>query len=116
MSNHSYYAGFLDGEGCFTVAGGSPRVYVSNTHLPSLENLKRMYGGTVRQRDVAKGHSRECFEWYAYGQTAVDIAKILLPSLREKQAQAAILINWFYESRPAAKAGLNNMLKELKRL
>lgn len=111
-----YYAGFLDGEGCFSVTGSSPRVYVSNTHLPSLNNLKERFGGTVRKRDEAKDNSRACYEWYVYGPDAIRVCKRLLLGLREKQAQAALLINWYYETRTPAREGLNRMLKELKKL
>ena len=114
--DHGYYAGFLDGEGCFSVNGGTPRVYVSNTHLPSLDNLKTMYGGRVSLRDKATETTRECYEWVVYGPTAIAVCKALLTDLREKQAQAALLINWYYETRTPAREGLNRMIKELKRL
>ena len=113
--DNKYYAGFLDGEGCFTV-DGTPRVYASNTHLPSLLNLQKQFGGKVRTKCAAQGNSREQFEWYIYGVGAIHVCKTLLPHLREKQAQAALMINHRYETRPAVKAVLSRMIKELKRV
>jgi hypothetical protein len=115
-STARYYAGFLDGEGCFTMHRNSPRVYASNTHLPSLNRLRDQFGGTVRDRGVGDGERRQMFEWYVYGDSAINVCKQLLPHLREKQAQAALLINARFEPRPHAKESLTRRLHDLKKL
>jgi hypothetical protein len=115
-STARYYAGFLDGEGCFTMRGNSPRVYASNTHLPSLNRLKEEFGGTVRDRGEGADGRRQMFEWYVYGDSAIHVCKELLPHLREKQAQAALLLNARFEPREHAKKSLTRMLHELKKL
>jgi len=116
LADLKYMAGFLDGEGCFSVTDGSHRVQVTNTHLPSLNNLKEKFGGTVRKRSDADEKRRAAYEWYVYGESAARCAKAVLPHLREKQAQAALMINHRYETRPEVRSILKDMINTLKRV
>ena len=112
----TYIAGYLDGEGCFTYPKKSPRVYVSNTHKPTLDNFQKYFGGTIRLRDRGAGDTRDGYEWSVYGDRAIAVLETMLPYLQEKQAQAALMLARRRESRGEAREKLERMLGELKRL
>jgi hypothetical protein len=119
-----YAAGFLDGEGCFLIAGGSdgyggtPRVSVRNTYLPILEAFATTYGGTVRQDSPSVyKKNRTTFCWTVYGQRALDVVDSVLPYLHEKKPQAELLREfrrWQGGSEAARQVRLK--LKNMKRI
>ena len=91
----AYLAGIFDGEGSVSIlrckrgdhrASYSLRVSVANTHLPTLDTLKEMFGGGISQKD--KTHQRDCWSWYCGGKVAARCLRTLLPYLRIKVQQA----------------------------
>jgi hypothetical protein len=113
----AYFAGYRDGEGCFEISNkSSPRISVSNTYLPMLENFKQLFGGSVREK--ADGHrTRETYEFYVCGAKALAALRLVRPYLREKGEQADILLSFAnYLPRIAAREKLCAKLKSLKRI
>lgn len=90
-----YAAGYIDGEGCMTVSGGSIRVSISNTYLPTLRLFKDRFGGHVSSRKVPEDPARRrVHEYSIYGDKAEALLCFILPHLKEKMTQAALLIEY----------------------
>lgn len=84
-------AGYLDGEGCFTVwHGRTPAISVSNTFPYVLEALLREWGGAISPK-IVKGTARTAWEWRVCGNRAVDVALMVSPYLVEKRVQAELI-------------------------
>ena len=89
----SYYAGYIDGEGCFEYQQGkTPCVSVTNTYLRTLEELQRFFGGNI-YKNRRKERSRQNWKWYVYGEGALTCLKLVMPYLKEKRKQAALVLH-----------------------
>ncbi len=87
----AYLAGYLDGEGCFTVwHGRTPAISVSNTFPYVLEALRKEWGGSIR-RKAGRDRSRTAWEWRVCGERAIAVAQMVSPYLVEKRLQADLL-------------------------
>jgi hypothetical protein len=91
----AYFAGYLEGEGCFTVNSRSPRVCVGTTYPGAILRLHEAFGGGTSDRPRNEPRCRPQFEWYIYGQKAIDVCKQLMPYLDEKRPQAEAMIAWY---------------------
>ncbi|WP_029083382.1 LAGLIDADG family homing endonuclease [Bradyrhizobium sp. th.b2] len=90
----AYAAGYLDGEGCFTV-GDNWRIFVTctNTCREAIEWLRDVFGGTVSgPSKVSKANWRPTFQWKITARQAATFIEALLPYLREKKPQAELLL------------------------
>ena len=91
-----YMAGFLDGEGCFTVT--NPRsctahIMVYNTYKPVIEWCYEKFGGRLlRPRLPRKENHRTVYGWQITGKDAVIFIEKIAPYLKEKMRQAAIIL------------------------
>lgn len=89
----AYLAGYLDGEGSFTVwHGTTPAISVSNTFPYVLEALRKEWGGSISlksRKDGAK--ARTAWEWRVWGDRAIDVARMVSPYLVEKRVQADLM-------------------------
>ena len=98
----SYVAGFLDGEGCLSVAwirGSAVGLYitvnVTNTYLPILEDLKEVWGGNVVTiRNTEPGRWKQKYRWEVGGKYADRLLREVCPFLKVKAAQAALLLSF----------------------
>lgn len=93
----AYAAGFLDGEGCFSVDGGKYhkiRVSCANTNRPAIEWLHKNFGGSFCRNAtrIKKKNHRRCFSWSVVANDAKQLCCILAPYLKEKAEQALLLI------------------------
>jgi len=113
----AYFAGYLDGEGCFySTPGGSVRIQVSNTFPYTLEQLKQRFGGSVRLRGKSNG-GRAVYEWVVYGKVAMEACALLAPYLHEKRDQCSTLVAIRgSHPRSARRASLIACLKDLKKI
>ncbi len=117
LTNVAYYAGYIDGEGCFDTSNNSPRIRVNNTYPKVLYELKKFYGGTVRYRTPTSATSRPYFVWRIQGKLALEACRSLIPFLREKKEQALILLEITdYPAKSAKRLHLVGELKRLKRI
>ena len=91
-----YLAGYLDGEGCFTVS--NPRsalavVTCTNTHKPTIEWLRDTFGGSIAAPRVPKkANHRPTYTWNITGQEAIELISKLAPYLKEKARQALLIM------------------------
>lgn len=113
----AYFAGFVDGEGCFGYYT-TPRLAVVNTYLPVLKELQTAFGGTWSMRgNRSPTVHRTCYAWAVTGGNALRAVEELLPYLREKRAQAQLLLAIpAYPAHSAMRKALLNRLSELKRV
>ena len=83
-------AGFLEGEGSFTVDSGV-RVSAQQVQREPLERLKAMFGGRIRRIT-----GRNCNGWQVSGMTAAGIMMTMygLMSPRRKKQIAGSLFVW----------------------
>lgn len=91
-----YAAGFLDGEGCFTITNRHycrAKVLCENTYRPVIEWLHKTFGGLVRF-DIAgkKANHRATHRWELSDRHAADFCAVIAPYLREKTEQALLVI------------------------
>lgn len=87
----AYLAGYLDGEGCFTVwHGTTAAISVSNTFPYVLEALRREWGGSIMRKSGTK-NGRTAWEWRVWGDKAIDVARMVSPYLVEKRVQADLM-------------------------
>lgn len=115
----AYLAGYMDGEGCFRANKGSIEVQVKNTYPHVLYLMQKLFGGAVsvesRSRLVANHRTAFCFA--IYGDSARSMVNLLLPYLKEKKAQAEIVLQLIdHPKHSAIKVHLTRRLKELKRI
>ncbi len=91
-----YAAGFLDGEGCFTVTNKHycrARVMCENTYRPAIEWLHTTFGGLARF-DISgkKTNHRPTHRWVLSDRDAAEFCAVIAPYLREKAEQALLII------------------------
>lgn len=92
----AYYAGFFDGEGCIMLTGKSGiRLAVSNTHLPTLREMHKLFGGSVRQCKRYGDIDRNLFQWYAGGVGAQRVLFLIRPYLFQKRRQASVALQFY---------------------
>jgi hypothetical protein len=98
----AYIAGFLDGEGTFTVyksSGRSGPVYkatlaASSTNRESIEWAARTFGGGVSAL-AKQGNRQNAFQWNMQDKRElVVLLPALLPFLRIKKLQAQLLLKY----------------------
>ena len=110
----AYLAGFLDGEGCFSLAGSSIRVQAVNCYPGVLTLLRDAFGGRCRLREEGKNaNCRRTFEWSIYAQGAENACRKLLPYLFEKKQQAELLL-MIRATDKQSRAPLIQALKDMK--
>ena len=107
----SYLAGFFDGEGCVLY----DRIMVDNTNPYILEKyLIAFEGGRIYLKSPAGPNNRAGYRWVAYGNTARNALRKMMPYLMEKKEQA--LINLDILSHKASSPERSDMKKKLKQL
>lgn len=89
-----YAAGFLDGEGCFHVQKHDKiSILCSNTYKPVIEWLGKTFGGSVhRSKRKRKENHRTIYTWQVVCNDALRVCQAVAPYLKEKTAQALLLI------------------------
>jgi hypothetical protein len=111
-----YLAGYIDGEGCFSIHSGSIRVTVNNCYPVVLQTLQRRYGGSFRLSVKATDRHRTAFSFEIYGTKAERLIIDLLPHLVEKQSQAQLLLDYRQTAAGDARDAIELEIKRLKRI
>ena len=113
----AYYAGFLDGEGYFTLAivnKGTydniiPLISASQVNKLPLTLLQTSYGGTVLPVKARNSKHRDAWRWTIASRSKVKAClKDIYPFLTVKKQQAELLLEFL--SRPAFPGGRNSDL------
>jgi len=88
-TERAWVAGFMDGDGCITLASASgptyrkPLVVVDNTDMELLDELTRMYGGSIVLKKKSQEHHRQAWSWRIYGaDNVIRFLQDVLPYMR----------------------------------
>lgn len=96
--SHEYWAGYLDGEGCFRlISRGSPRIEVSSCHKRTLELLRDTFGGAVASSKPRPGkphHHKPVWRWQIGGVWALDVMNAILDHSIEKREQIEVILDF----------------------
>lgn len=114
-----YAAGLIDGEGCMRWHGG-PEIQVDSCYPGTVRLLRVLFGGRVSgpyQRKSRKGFGRfkMVWRWTVRNGDCIMAITDLLPTLREKSAQARLLLQMYESDRSEIRA-LTRALRDLKRI
>lgn len=95
----AYMAGFVDGEGCVSVATRlkiymTPTVQVSNTNQAVLQWFLAAFGGEIDVRRDHRPTRKQCNTWRVAGDKARRVLRALLPFLRVKKRQAELALSY----------------------
>lgn len=88
----AYFAGYLDGEGCFRVSRNTLCVSINNTYPAVLFKFQKHFGGNVRLSAPSNNRFRTIWNYTVYGIKAKKLLEALLPYLEEKYLQATLLL------------------------
>ena len=87
----SYVAGFLDGEGHFSIRGNRVEIMVDGIHPAPLLRCQDLFGGSLNDAGQ-RGNYRRRFRWRVCGETARCACKLLIegspPYLSNKLPEA----------------------------
>lgn len=100
----AYIAGFIDADGCIglntsrntaTVHGMAhyPRISGFSIDRHALEFVQSVLGGRITDSQ-GPGQRRIHYRWAVNGIDAIECAKVLIPFLRIKKAQAQLLVEF----------------------
>lgn len=114
-----YAAGLIDGEGCLRWHNG-PEIQVDSCYPSTLRSIRCLAGGHISgpyQRKSRKGFGKfkMVWRWTVRNETCISLIAALLPLLREKSAQARLLLQ-MYEADPSEVRVLAEALSNLKRI
>ena len=91
-----WLAGYIDGEGCFTLPPGNrqPSIKISSANYDLLSAIHEQFGGSFYNHGSATNTRRKSWAWTLRGSDAVNLTVKLIPFLREKQNQAVGILAW----------------------
>lgn len=97
-----YIAGFFDGEGCVCLVRQSTDIWaaifsVAQSTRPILEEIRDVLdcGGTICEKKYTGSGERTAYELIYRSTKAIAAAKLLIPYLRIKRAQAEALVEYY---------------------
>ncbi len=97
VAEAAYLAGFLDGEGTISVRkyynNFRLELSVANTHLPTLESIKSLYGGRILQRKEAY-RRKILYELRWSASSAAKVLKSIEPYLITKKEHCTIALQF----------------------
>ncbi len=91
----AYAAGFLDGEGCFSVDKSYKiRISCANTNRPIIEWFQQTFGGSFCKNATRRRNPRHrrCYSWSIVANDAQQLLRAIVPFLKEKAEQALLLM------------------------
>lgn len=98
----AYFAGLMDGEGCFNINFNKKRntyqarLTMSNTNLDMINWCRDRVGGKIYLRKKYFIHYKDKWEWMSWGdkETLLKLLKNTLPYLVGKKEQCKVLIRF----------------------
>ena len=86
-----YMAGLFDGEGTVTLSRGKknefrrPIISISSTTFELMQFARDTFGGCISKHRVSDEHYKESWNWRVKGNTAIELAQMLLPYIKEPE-------------------------------
>jgi len=98
-TNYAWLAGIIDGEGCFVATYTKDnwlqlKLMVAMTHLPTINHLGHLFGGTVLQETPrAKPNCKQSYRWQlGRKQGLATVIGLCMPYLVTKSRQAEVVL------------------------
>lgn len=100
----SYISGYIDGDGCFSIAKGyyphlkyRAEIIVISTSEPLIDHFYKSFGGS-KSKDVNRpiGH-KPILRWSITHENALEFSKLIFPYLVERKHQCLIWQSYFVE-------------------
>ena len=104
QSKAAYLAGIIDGEGTIGLirtgtnkghAYLSPYLRVTMTHLPTIDYIHKMWGGSMRLHTKQQEHHKQAYTWQYSSQGAINILATIWPFLQTKRTQAWLMFQFW---------------------
>jgi len=124
-NSYTYFAGYLDGDGCFylgkTILKKNNRVkyksavVVSSTDKGIIKSFQFEYGGFCHLKKLRKKGHRLIYQFVIHGEKALHLTKTVKPFLIEKKEEAQMFCNFIEKTSKTKKCSLIAQLKEIKR-
>lgn len=98
---NAWAAGLMDGDGCVGLTTDSrsrfrkPVVVVDSTDIELLDELQRLYGGSLVVKRKTRDHHRQAYSWRIYGaRQIIAFLAMILPYMRcpPKVTRARMLV------------------------
>lgn len=89
----AYAAGYMDGEGHFSVRQNKVEVSAESVNPYPLIFLSEAFGGNVTRRDARNERSRATFRWRLYGDRARAFSEEILERLLVKRPEAYAVVH-----------------------
>lgn len=96
MRDWGWVAGFIEGEGSFSISGVNPRVSVTQVELEPLEKLVGFFGGKIYPKKPAGYGKKQCYVWVLAGEHGIALMMTIYPLMcvrRQGQIRACI-VSW----------------------
>lgn len=95
----AWAAGFIDGEGCFSVVFGNHgghyvMLSVNNTSVEGLDRLQSIFGGCISNQTYRNVNYKPTSLWRVQGVSAAKVTELVLPFLTVKKQQAELLLEF----------------------
>lgn len=128
IQDRAWTAGVIDGEGCITVVKTDKkrrrhpqyylRVNVAMVHLPTLQKVQTLFGGTIYCKRSADKKHRTAWIWSCGSQEAATLLKAIAPFSLTKKSEVDLALLFVNRKRLAfSKGGLTpEMLEERESL
>lgn len=114
----AYVGGLFDGEGHVSFNWGGKRhswirrVIITNTHKPTIDWLKRTFGGSIFQH--TKPNGTVIYQWGHQSREGIErFLKVLSPCLRQKKRRAQVMLSFLRGRKSADEA--SRQIKEMNR-
>lgn len=100
----AYFAGFLDGEGCFNIRVHHPkknpdrshymcRICITGTDKQIMDWILKRFGGNYHKRSRGSTY-KPVYHWNLSGPPMTELVKLILPYLVVKKAQAKTMLRF----------------------
>lgn len=107
----SYWAGFVDADGCIRFSKGTPRIEVKSVFPYVLLEICERFGGRVRR---IANEERPTYVWQVTGTNAYNALIALEPHMVVKKAQATLILDACMVDPGGYREGLEGQIAALK--
>ena len=92
-TDHAYAAGLFDGEGTVRIKdNGGMALELEMADIDSVENMRAIFGGSVRKQNRLTKTGRVVHRWAIYGPKAIASANDMMPFSKGKRRQLEVLL------------------------
>jgi len=123
-SEYAYFAGYLDGDGCFYIGKYSSKkrmrqryvvsIVISSVNKHTLDRFKEVFGGSVRLVKAAHDNNKSLYQFITRKNDSVLICKNIMPFLVEKRDECALALKFAQTNDVHEKEIMINQMRSLK--